>query len=240
MTNLETYPFTRHQGLPLPPPQLPAPNGLVRRGRAAMRRYFYYSGGVAFAALSIAMFVSILALNYTSSTGMPGVSLAEAASEREPPVYFQFASVLPPYQREVPEALAEPAEPLEAAPAAAASFAAAPPRAPVPLASSGVRANGVITQVNITFYDCLNDGFCGAMYNGEKVYEGAAACSWNLPIGTAFYIIGDPTGRVYICKDRGLLDDTWVDIFWNNPVDGYYWQSHVGRYGTIVLVSLPE
>jgi hypothetical protein len=96
-----------------------------------------------------------------------------------------------------------------------------------------------MTHVNITFYDCLNDGFCGAMYNGEQVYEGAAACSWNLPIGTAFYIIGDPTGRVYICKDRGLLDDTWVDIFWNNPVDGYYWQSSVGRYGSIVLVSLP-
>jgi hypothetical protein len=36
------------------------------------------------------------------------------------------------------------------------------------------------------------------------------------------------------------LDDTWVDIFWNNPVDGYYWQSNIGRFGTIVLVALPE
>ena len=50
------------------------------------------------------------------------------------------------------------------------------------------------------------------MYNGEPVYEGAAACSWDLPIGTQFTIPGDPTGRVYICKDRGILPDTHVDI----------------------------
>ena len=49
---------------------------------------------------------------------------------------------------------------------------------------------GSMHNVNITFYDCLVDGFCGAMYNGEQVYEGAAACSWNLPIGTTFSIAG--------------------------------------------------
>jgi hypothetical protein len=106
------------------------------------------------------------------------------------------------------------------------------PATPAPL---GV----TIQNVNLTFYDCAGQGFCGKMYNGEKVYEGAAACSWNLPIGTRFMIVGDPTGRVYVCKDRGLLSDTWIDVFWHDPADGYAWQSIVGRRGAIVIVSLP-
>ncbi len=55
---------------------------------------------------------------------------------------------------------------------------------------------GKVDNVNVTFYDCLDQGFCGTMYNGGQVYEGAAACSWNLPIGTRFFIHGDPTGRI--------------------------------------------
>jgi hypothetical protein len=94
-----------------------------------------------------------------------------------------------------------------------------------------------IDGVNITFYDCANQGFCGAMFGGRRVYEGAAACSWNLPIGTRFVIEGDPTYRVYTCEDRGLLADTWVDVFWHRPSDGYAWQSGVGRYGTIEIVE---
>jgi hypothetical protein len=97
-----------------------------------------------------------------------------------------------------------------------------------------------IPNVNITFYDCKEQGFCGDMYNGRKVYQGAAACSWNLPIGTRFIIIGDTTRRTYTCEDRGLLDDTWVDVFWNNPRDGWKWQNLVGRHGTIEIVSLPR
>lgn len=94
-----------------------------------------------------------------------------------------------------------------------------------------------MTNVNVTFYDCANQGFCGRMYNGRKVYEGAAACSWNLSIGTRFRIVGDPTGRTYICEDRGLLANTWVDIFFYYPADGYRWQAQVGRYGTIEIVN---
>jgi hypothetical protein len=94
-----------------------------------------------------------------------------------------------------------------------------------------------ITNVNVTFYDCANQGFCGRMYNGRKVYEGAAACSWNLVIGTRFRIVGDPTGRTYICEDRGLLANTWVDIFFYYPADGYRWQAQVGRHGTIEIVN---
>ena len=94
-----------------------------------------------------------------------------------------------------------------------------------------------MANVNVTFYDCASQGFCGAMYNGRKVYEGAAACSWNLAIGTRFRISGDPTGRVYICEDRGLLTNTWVDIFFYYPADGYRWQAQVGRHGTIEIVN---
>jgi hypothetical protein len=94
--------------------------------------------------------------------------------------------------------------------------------------------------VNVTFYDCWAQGFCGHMYNGQPVYEGAAACSWDLPLGTEFVIEDDPTQRVYVCADRGLLSDTWVDIFFWNPSDGWAWQKHVGRYATIHIVSLPS
>jgi hypothetical protein len=98
---------------------------------------------------------------------------------------------------------------------------------------------GLINNVNLTFYDCLDQGFCGKMSSGVKVYEGAAACSWNLPQGTRLRILGDPTGRVYVCEDRGLLDDTWVDVFFHDPEDGWAWQKAVGRLGTIEIVSLP-
>jgi hypothetical protein len=98
---------------------------------------------------------------------------------------------------------------------------------------------GQIENVNLTFYDCLGQGFCGRMSSGEKVYEGAAACSWNLPEGTRFRIAGDPTKRTYVCEDRGLLEDTWVDIFFYDPEDGWEWQEAVGRIGTIEIVRLP-
>jgi hypothetical protein len=100
-----------------------------------------------------------------------------------------------------------------------------------------VFVKGLYLEVNVTFYDCVRQGFCDEMYNGSKVYEGAAACSWDLPIGTKFYIVGDPTDRVYVCEDRGLLEDTWVDIFWHHPSDGRKWQKEVGRYAPIILVE---
>lgn len=113
------------------------------------------------------------------------------------------------------------------------------PPAPTTGTAGPYVSRGIISNVNITFYDCANQGFCGAMYNGRKVYEGAAACSWNLSIGTRFVIVGDPTHRIYTCEDRGLLANTWVDIFWYYPSQGHSWQGIVGRYGTIEIVSTP-
>jgi hypothetical protein len=240
MTNLQEIAFTRRLWANNQSEQQPdLVQSIVQRGRSAMRRYLYYSGGIATAALGFAMLITVLAMSYTSTPQVPGVSLAEV-TELETPLYFQYAAEVAARQPEVQPSNVDSIESLSVAisPEIVPTREAVPPRAP--LVSSGMRVNSVLNQVNITFYDCLNDGFCGHMYNGEQVYEGAAACSWNLAIGTAFYIVGDPTGRVYVCKDRGLLDDTWVDIFWNNPVDGYYWQSNIGRFGTIVLVALPE
>jgi hypothetical protein len=94
-----------------------------------------------------------------------------------------------------------------------------------------------ISNVNITFYDCADQGFCGNMANGRKVYQGAAACSYDLPFGTRFYIEDDPTGRIYRCEDRGLLSNTWVDIFWYFPADGWRWQEVVGRRATIHIIE---
>jgi len=113
-------------------------------------------------------------------------------------------------------------EPLQAPP---------PPPAPVP--------NVVTHELDstLTFYDCVDQGFCGDMANGEQVYEGAAACSYNLEFGTRFVIPNDPTNRVYVCKDRGLLNDTHVDIFWNHPDDGWRWQSAVGSWGPIEIID---
>ena len=65
----------------------------------------------------------------------------------------------------------------------------------------------------------------------------AVACSWNLPIGTKLRITGDPTGRVYSCDDRGLLSDTWVDVFFFDPDNGWPWQASVGRCAAIEIVE---
>lgn len=201
----------------------------------AIRRYFIYSSGLASLALGLAILITVLAVNYATEHEA-GIALANAEQTKKPLV-IQYAQVSS-RQTELDTMMFEPSPtPLPPTPEPVPTKNPAPSRMPLPPAS--VRVNSVISNVNVTFYDCLDGGFCGRMYNGEPVYEGAAACSWNLAIGTAFYIVGDPTGRIYVCKDRGLLADTWVDIFWHDPKDGYVWQANVGRYGTIAVVSVP-
>ena len=89
---------------------------------------------------------------------------------------------------------------------------------------------GTILPARVTIYGCTGPGggFCGGMASGVRVFEGAAACSTNLPFGTKFRIHGDPTGRTYECLDRGHLSSTWVDIFFYNTSDGIRWQSLLG------------
>jgi hypothetical protein len=197
--------------------------------------------------LALAITVSFLAVTYTTEAHAPtdeDVTQAPMAVRITPtvsptPDYGPSSIYLEPelVLRQQPTPTAQAATVPDILKKAKGQAGAPPPQAPV--AASTVIQKGPVSGVNITFYDCTNGGFCGSMYGGEPVYEGAAACSWDLPLDTAFYIEGDPTQRIYVCKDRGLLQNTWVDIFWNNPADGYNWQSYVGRIGTINIVYLP-
>jgi hypothetical protein len=99
-------------------------------------------------------------------------------------------------------------------------------------------AVGTVVSARVTIYGCTGPGggFCGGMAGGGRVFEGAAACSRDLPFGTKFRIHGDPTGRTYECLDRGHLASTWVDIFFQNTSDGIRWQSLLG--GTRVSIEI--
>ena len=89
----------------------------------------------------------------------------------------------------------------------------------------------------ITFYACVGDGFCGNTASGMQVAAGSAACSSNLPFGTRFRIEGDPSGRVFLCNDRGALASTWVDVWFYSVAEGRAWQSVVGNRGQIIIVE---
>ncbi|MEX1254023.1 MAG: hypothetical protein WEE64_06760 [Dehalococcoidia bacterium] len=98
-------------------------------------------------------------------------------------------------------------------------------------------APGTRLASTITFYACVGDGFCGNTASGMPVSAGSAACSSNLPFGTRFRIEGDPTGRVFLCNDRGALASTWVDVWFYSVAEGRAWQSMVGNRGNIVIVD---
>ena len=104
-------------------------------------------------------------------------------------------------------------------------------------AASGYAA-GSLLRARITVYGCVGPGggFCGGMAGGGKVFEGAAACSYDLPFGTKLKIHGDPTGRVYECLDRGALPATWIDVYFYNTSEGIAWQSLLG--GTIAQIEI--
>jgi hypothetical protein len=99
-------------------------------------------------------------------------------------------------------------------------------------------AAGTVMRARITIYGCSGPGggFCNAMATGITVFEGAAACSADLPFGTKIMITGDPTGRVYECLDRGALASTWIDVFFYDTQDGIAWQSLLG--GTVSNIEI--
>jgi hypothetical protein len=122
-----------------------------------------------------------------------------------------------------------------AARAATARSAAGPPTT---LGRASGYAVGTVLSARITIYGCTGPGggFCGGMASGVRVFEGAAACSSDLPFGTRFRIHGDATGRVYECLDRGHLNSTWVDVFFNNTSEGIRWAGNLG--GTRVPIEI--
>lgn len=223
----------------------------VYRNSVSTRHYLFFSAFLGMITLSLAVVVSFLAVSTTSEARAPGTDDQVAVRTEKVEVFVKPAwEALGPstIYLEAPLVLAQQELPVLPPPDGAkvpdilanASRSISPPPPQAPLGVPTITQTGPIENVNLTFYDCADQGFCGHMFNGEYVYEGVAACSWNLPLNTAFYIVGDPTQRIYVCKDRGLLDDTWVDIFWYHPEDGYDWQSYVGRYGTINIVYLPN
>ena len=124
--------------------------------------------------------------------------------------------------------------------AAAAAPAASAAGRGVPYTRNGASgyAAGTVLRSRITIYGCVGPGggFCGGMASGVRVFEGAAACSSDLPFGTRFTIQGDPTARVYECLDRGHLNSTWVDVFFYSTSEGIAWQSMIG--GTIAQIQI--
>jgi hypothetical protein len=94
-----------------------------------------------------------------------------------------------------------------------------------------------IPAATVTFYACIGNGFCGNMASGLAPFDGAAACSVDLPFGTRFVIANDPAGRVFVCLDRGALAPTWVDVWFYDAADGWAWQSIVGTRSEIIIVE---
>jgi hypothetical protein len=99
-------------------------------------------------------------------------------------------------------------------------------------------AVGSVLRARITIYGCQGPGggFCNHMSAGGVPFEGAAACSSNLPFGTRLTIDGDPTGRTYECLDRGALAATWIDVYFENTADGIAWQSSLGSTVTDIHI----
>jgi hypothetical protein len=98
-------------------------------------------------------------------------------------------------------------------------------------------AGGTVLHATVTFYACVGNGFCGNMSSGQQVFEGAAACSSDLPFGTRFIVNNDPQQRVFVCLDRGALSSTWVDVWFYDIADGWAWQSLVGTASDITIIG---
>jgi hypothetical protein len=127
--------------------------------------------------------------------------------------------------------------------AAAAGDAAAAERVraagvPFSLNEASGLAVGTVLRARITVYGCSGPGggFCNHMSSGGVPFEGAAACSSNLPFGTRLTIDGDPTGRTYECLDRGALAATWIDVYFEDTSDGIAWQSTLGATVTDIQI----
>ena len=122
--------------------------------------------------------------------------------------------------------------------AAATRRAVAPAAPSYSLGSSSGYAPGTVLRARVTIYGCTGPGggFCNNMASGGTAFQGAAACSSDLPFGTRLTIAGDPTGRIYECLDRGQLPPTWIDVYFSDTSDGMAWQSSIG--GTVANIQI--
>ena len=175
-------------------------------------------------------------------------------------------ALLPTLEAPSTAASDEPASELTATPTPTASATATPTRTPTPrttatpAATSAARVQATagaidadsdaetVTRVRgvVTYYYCeqvagapLGDGggFCGYMRNGTRVTSGAAACDAAY-LGQRFRIVGDPTGREYVCADTGsAVGGEHRDIWFATNLEGYEWFAAVGR--NVVFEVLP-
>src|SRR5215204_5246807 len=91
------------------------------------------------------------------------------------------------------------------------------------------KAEAQSATVRVTFYVLR-----GTMYSGQQTHWGAAACSWNYPIGTQLEL---PDGWVVTCLDRGLLGSSgWIDIWAPNMATGYWLESKYGQQTQVQIV----
>lgn len=102
------------------------------------------------------------------------------------------------------------------------------------------------TRVTVSFYYCEESsggfpagdggGFCGLGRDGSAVRSGMAACDVTY-LGQRFRIVGDPTGRAYVCADTGsAVRGLHRDIWFKDNRSGWGWQNQVGTTATIEVL----
>ncbi len=97
--------------------------------------------------------------------------------------------------------------------------------APPPTAAP-VDAEGWVTLDDLSFYVCdgapagFQDGYCDSPAGPLPLNEGQVACGYAWQIGNRFQIESDPTGRTYVCNDRGRGPSRWLDVFFWHYADG--------------------
>jgi hypothetical protein len=74
----------------------------------------------------------------------------------------------------------------------------------------------------------------GVMYSGQYTHWGAAACSWNYPMGTRLRL---PDGFLVTCLDRGHLGSNgWIDIWAPDHATGRWLARQYGDYTSAEIV----
>ena len=84
-------------------------------------------------------------------------------------------------------------------------------------------------HVRVTYYYATGN----RMYSGHWPFPGAAACSWNLPLGS---VLAFADGRRVMCLDRGMLGSAgWIDLFAETRAAG---RDIATSYGSAQLVAV--
>lgn len=91
------------------------------------------------------------------------------------------------------------------------------------------RTSAETTTNRVTFYVLR-----GTMYSGYQTHWGAAACSWNYPIGTVLEL---PDGFRVTCLDRGHLGwNGWIDIWSPDMATGYWLARQYGDWTRATVI----